>query len=303
VGVRKAALIDLAPDKGECLAAILRRLETEVVAWDWETCFASAPDLVVCPIDSIVHELATSTETWNSLQSILLTGAAGPDSATLDLQIRYGLFNFLPDELWRDPACIERILHCLLFPQEIFNLRLFLPHAASMRRLRVSTLAEKHHVAEEIVELIRPHTTNPRYTRDVHLIVNELINNAFFHSFRDDQGDQKYSPRRFTKLDDQDQVLIHVAVGPEGIALAVEDNRGSLAPAQVLRYMLRQTSGEGVYDSHGRGFYLISQLTHHLAVCIDPGHRTRIVSLSHFDDGKAVHTLEFFITNAARPLE
>jgi len=301
VSNRWAALINLPPDKQERLGAILGAMATQVCSVDWQRLGATPsgpPALVVAPIedyarnkDGLLPWLRQAGD--RPVMAVLAQAAALPE--TLRVQLEHDLLNVLPEPLWSDPPCLERTLRGLLFPGEMFDMGCLVPGAAVIEQFEITTLAEKHQIAEEVVVLARPYLTGRRHVRDIHLIINELINNAFFHSFRNPEGEEKYSPRRFSRLDKDEHVVLEAAMGDEAIALAVEDNCGTLSPREVLRYLLRQGSGEGLYDSHGRGFYLVCNLVDHLSICLVPGERSRVISMRHAGNTPPIRTLNFFI--------
>lgn len=296
--LRRVALIDLPPERQEPLAAILAGMGVAPFPTQWDDLAGPAPDFSIGAFETFMRALPAAV-TPDMLDAralpVALVGPMAPtNSELLSFQLEHGVIHLLPLDLWNEPACLERTIRGLLDARDLFEITRFLPVPVVRRRLPVATLAEKHQIAEEVAEIVRPFAQNQRQISNVYLIINELINNAFFHSFRDLSGAEKYTPRHFARLEEPDHVFVEVAAGPSGIALAVEDNRGSLSPQEVLRYMLRQTSGAGIYDSHGRGFYLVSNLVHHLSICLDPDRRTRIITLNHAAASE-IRTLDFFI--------
>lgn len=303
---RWAALINLPPEKEERLGAILAATETQILSMDWEqsspTPPPGSPALIVAPIEDYAcnkHTRLAWLRATEDRSAMAVLAQDAPTPETLRLQLDHDLLNVLPEALWNDPVCLERIVRGLLFPNEMFDISCFVPKAAAIEQFEITTLAEKHEIAEEVATLAQINAGDQRHIRDVYLIINELINNAFFHSFRNPEGEEKYSPRRFSRLDEGDRVVLEVAVAEDAIALAVEDNRGTLSPREVLKYLSRQSSGEGLYDSHGRGFYLVSNLVDHLGICLVPGERTRVVSMRHAGDTPPVRTLNFFVAPRA----
>jgi len=303
---RWAALINLAQDKQERLVAMVTAMGIRAVPMGWDQLTDPAPSdpqPSTLPALLIAHGEEFSRENvrreWHRPEevqrTIVLLAPAALTAETLRIQIHYDVFNVIPDALWNDPLCFERTMRGLLFPEEMFDVSRFVSNATTFKRFLITNLDEKHQVADEVAELARPFAEASQRIRDIRLIITELTNNAFFHSFLGDEGEEKYSPRRFLQLEQKDRVLLETAISEEAICMAVEDNRGTLKPQQALKYLLRQTSGEGVYDSHGRGFYLISNLVNHLDICLVPGVRMRVVALIHIKPASPVRTLNFFV--------
>jgi anti-sigma regulatory factor (Ser/Thr protein kinase) len=307
VSDRWAALINLSQEREARLAAILAPMGVRVCSMGWEQIAAQAPSdqppsappaLIVALAEDYGRESADLA--WlcpgerQTTVALLAQAALTPEG--LRTQLHYDIFNVIPDVLWDDPACFERTFRGLLFPEEMFDIQSFVPNAALVKCFTITNLVEKRQVADEIAALARPYTVAQRRLHDIRLVIIELINNALFHSFRDGEGQEKYSPRRFLQLEANDRVVLEAAMTDQAIALAVEDNRGTISPREVLKYLQRQTSGEGIYDSHGRGFYLVSSIVDHRSVCLVPGQRARVVAMSHAGKAPPIRTLNFYIS-------
>ena len=298
---RWAALISLPLEKRKQLEAVLESLGLSVHCREWErqtrTEPAGMPVLAVAPLEDYgqKHTLLTWTRPNVKRPPTALVGSGGLTPEILRFQLLHDVLNIVPESLWDDPLCLERTMRGLLFPEEMFNIRRFVPDATVVERLTIINLAEKHQIADEVASLVRVFAGTQHRTHDIRLIINELINNAFFHSFQNPEGEEKYTPRRFAQLEEGDRVALEVALSEKAVALAVEDNCGTISPREVLKYLLRQTSGEGVYDSHGRGFYLVSNLADHLSVCVKPGQRTRVTVMNHAGTEGHTRTLNFFV--------
>lgn len=293
------ALVDLSPDRQTQIEAVLTAAGARCAAIDWEECAGEPPAaLVIAPLDDYPREHARAKwlQSGGARPAVALLAPEAPTTESLRLQLHHDVFNVVPDALLDDRPSLEHLFRGLLDPEGMFELRRYVPDPTIFQQFPVATLAEKHQIADEVAGLVRPYSGSQRQVRDIYLIINELINNAFFHSFRNPEGEEKYSPRQFSSLEENDRVVLEVAAAEGLIALAVEDNRGTLSPREVLKYMLRQTSGEGIYDSHGRGFYLISNLVSRLSICLTPGKRSRIVSLTETDVENPVRMLNFYIT-------
>ncbi|MCX8035710.1 MAG: ATP-binding protein [Candidatus Sumerlaeia bacterium] len=295
---RWAALVHLPPDAAHRLAAFLeekgvcphiRRWETAGAQWP-----STPPELVVCPAET--YAAHRDCLPWlNNVPParVVLVSQALPLSDTLQLCLARNLVNVVPLALWEKPECFGRLFAALLEPQVAFNIRHWSPDSKP-EQFAVTSLADKQQIIENVTALVREQSAGVGQTRDIRLVVAELINNALFHSFRNGEGGEKYSPRQFSGLCAPDTVRVEAAVDRNSAVVAVEDNAGTLQPAEVLHHLHRQTTGEGVYDSHGRGLYLVYQLADHLNVCVAPRRRTQIVAVVHAAETPPP-TLAFFV--------
>lgn len=292
-----AASIDLPAGFHDTLASFLGRLDVRALKTSWpelaEKHGLTAPLLVVASFDSFAGETDLSADARSV--NLVLVAPRAPTSETLQCQIDHGPLNVFPEALWSDRECLERTLRGLLYPREMFDIRNRIGRISMHERFAVASLAEKHLVAQQAADLVLRVAGTQRRARSVHLIINELVNNAFFHSFRSPEGDRKYSPARFSRLCEGESVVLEVAASENTIALAVEDNSGTLNPTEVVAYLQRQISGEGLYDSHGRGFYLVSQLVDHLDICLAPGRCSHIVAITHVGRAEPLGMLTFFL--------
>lgn len=301
------ALINLPHEREESLTAILVALGVRVhriraratsVSTSSADLEAAPPALIFLPVEEYdrCRAVLRGFAVQGSRAAAVLLTPSVLTAEGLRTQMHYDVLNVIPDALWDDPGCLANTVRGLVFPHEMFDIRRFLPDAAVVERFTIASLVQKQQVAEEVMALAKPFAVAQNRLRDLGLIIIELINNAFFHSFRDGGGEAKYSPPFFSGLEDEESVLLEVAMNDAAIALAVEDNRGTLDPHEVLKYLRRQTSGAGIYDSHGRGFYLISSIADHLSVCLTPGQKARVVAVNHGGAGPRIGSLNFFVS-------
>jgi len=299
VSERWVALVEIPPEKRSLLEEILARIGALARNIQARPTRDRPPDLVLAPVEKFTRlgEIALGFNPAASPIPTALVAPAAVSPELLHLQLSHRFLNLIPEALWERPRCLERILRGLLFPNEAFDTRRFIGRPLLAERFPIGSLDEKHRVAREVIRLVGPHSAGEQQLRDIRLAINELINNAFFHPFRGPEGERKYSPRNFSRLERGDRVELELVVAEDAVAVAVEDNRGRLAPSEVLRYLLRQATGEGLYDSHGRGFYLVSHIVDHLCICLAPGEKARVVAVFHTDEAPPLRTLNFFVAH------
>ncbi len=295
---RWAALVHLPPEAAHQLATLLEEKGVCPHVRRWENAGANwpstPPELTVCPAETYaVHRSLLPWLDQVPPPRVILVSQALPLSDTLQLCLARDILNVVPLALWERPDCLGRLFGGFLEPETAFEMRHWLPDSETERFVAAS-LADKHRIIESVTALVRERNAAVAQARDIRLIVAELINNALFHSFRDSEGREKYSPRQFFGLTDRDTVLVEAAADRNAVIVSVEDNAGTIEPTEVLHHLHRQTTGEGVYDNHGRGLYLVYQLADHLNICVAPRRRTRIVTMVHAAETPPP-TLAFFV--------
>jgi anti-sigma regulatory factor (Ser/Thr protein kinase) len=104
------------------------------------------------------------------------------------------------------------------------------------------------------------------------LVVKEAVTNCVFHAFRQAGApERKYEPEKFEGLEDGDEVSVCLAKTDNGVAIRVTDNAGTLGPLRLGNSLDRHRTDRGLFDSRGRGFYLMRQLSQRLVVIVERG--------------------------------
>lgn len=104
------------------------------------------------------------------------------------------------------------------------------------------------------------------------LVVKEGITNCIFHAFRQKGShERKYNPDEFSTLDGEDTVNVIFGKTDREIVMRIQDNSGSLAPLRIANSLDRQTTEQGIFDSRGRGFYLMRHLSDRAVLLVHRG--------------------------------
>lgn len=109
--------------------------------------------------------------------------------------------------------------------------------------------------------------------RDVHLVYEEIVNNAFFHAFGAVRGE-----RRERVLPEGQALEVSWFASPTFAGFQVTDRKGKLNRVEVWERFIRQVSLEGLLDTAGRGLYLAHLLTRMLLITVIPGRETRVAA-------------------------
>jgi anti-sigma regulatory factor (Ser/Thr protein kinase) len=135
---------------------------------------------------------------------------------------------------------------------------------------------ERHDIVEGICRELAAAFGEDYQVTEHRLILDEILNNALFHAFRDGDGSPLYGPGVSRALRSGDRIEIERAIGPDCFVFRVSDNAGRLEPEVVLREIGRQFSGQGWLQSRGRGLFLAFSFSHAFILDRIPGRRTRL---------------------------
>lgn len=117
----------------------------------------------------------------------------------------------------------------------------------------------------------------------------ELMTNALFYGARDEQGDRKAEWVKDFRLPDSEAVIVTVCVDGEKLGVSVLDRGGKLDKNTVLYWLDRQTTHDenglpyGIFDVHGRGFFITRKSVDRFIVNIERGRRCEAIIFNYFD--------------------
>lgn len=213
-------------------------------------------------------------------------------SAARRLKINY----MLPDCGWLHAPDWERWLHWVLTPPGNLGLKDLLKPGYFTKSFTVTNNANKRMPTEAISEWAENNDIPQSDIYDFRLAMEELINNAIYHGFRNWMNQDKYRMNTFKELAASEEVLAEIAADDEMFGICVKDNGGNLSHDKTLERILNQLSLSGLMDENGRGLFLIYTLSSRMFVKLDPGESTEVIAL-FFRDPKPAQ-----VEPAARPI-
>jgi DNA-binding NarL/FixJ family response regulator len=120
--------------------------------------------------------------------------------------------------------------------------------------------------------------------RRIHLctILNEILTNAVYYGVRNEQGDRKETWSRDFELAEPEAVLLETAHDGAKLAITITDPGGRLDRKTVLHWLHRQLVRDdnglpkGIFDNHGRGFFISRSFSDRLSISIEKGKRCEV---------------------------
>ena len=177
------------------------------------------------------------------------------------------------------PFPVKEVLDTVdsLLTRRIFGIR---------RHIEPGTPIIRHAVQchQDILDLSESISNMAEGRRKIHLctIMNEILTNAVYYGVRNEPGDQKESWAREFALEDAETVVVETAQDQQKLVITVTDPGGSLKRDTVLHWLHRQLARDenglplGIFDNHGRGFFISRSFSDRLSISIERGRRCEV---------------------------
>ena len=162
-------------------------------------------------------------------------------------------------------------------PDKAFGLRRYLPVMLKSEEIR--SRDDKSYIVSKVINFFGANGYSSTMLYDVRLVLEEMINNAIYHAFRDEQGNEKYRPQTFHELLHNEIVKVDYGAHGDLAGFMVGDNRGNLTPAHIVETLSRQYDKTGLYSQSGRGLFLSRRFSDALIINIRKDKTTQIISL------------------------
>jgi CheY-like chemotaxis protein len=201
----------------------------------------------------------------------------------LELALKYDIGNIFVKTAPFNFNELSSILVTLL-KNEIFGLTHYFNEDVELTQFKINNSKNLDKDASKIVNFIGETDQQNR----LELVIVELLTNAIFYGIRRELPDKKELWEHNFVLPDEQAVLVAVARDSEKYGISISDLGGRLRKADVLYWLNRQISrGQdglplGLYDSHGRGFFIVRKFIDRLIVNIDHTRRTEMIIINYY---------------------
>ncbi|NUP89087.1 MAG: response regulator [Candidatus Sumerlaeia bacterium] len=235
-------------------------------------------DINMKPMNGI-ELLVEAHRRWPETRRALITGYDVDDY--IRLIKRHRITNVITKATPFDFQEFVNTVKNILEPSRVFGLDRHLGADATLRRRRLRTHEEKDAMTEEMVSALHPLIEVPRRAFELRLVFEEIVNNSFFHAFRNADGTPVHSKDRQDDLAEHEEVTVEYGHDAEQVGFSVTDSAGSLSVDRFLEKIERQVTQDGLMDEDGRGLFLARAFSSRLIVNIEPSRRTQIIVLFH----------------------
>ena len=223
-----------------------------------------------------------------------LVTSVDSDEYLVDLR-RWGLLQVAIKNIPVHADEVRLFVNSLCDPLNGFGLPQYLSGTMEMYNLSIHNIREKNEAIERVINHFATANFNVHELYDVRLILEETLNNSFFHAFRTATGEEKYSLHAFRQLEPHEKVRIEYGNNARLAGFTVTDNAGTLSIRTILNKLERQLNREGLHDSSGRGLYLSRMLSTAFVINIEEARRTQLVAL--FDERRRMQRPKPFMIN------
>ncbi|NLE01317.1 MAG: response regulator [Fibrobacter sp.] len=260
-------------------------LEAESGPQALEILKTSRVDLVLSDINMPVMKgfdlLKEVREHYPAIKRVLITAYNVEDY--LELALKHDIGNIFVKAA---PFNFKELSSCLsnLLNNDFFGLKHYFNSDVEITEFKINSSKGLDKDAEKIVEIAGESEKRKR----VELVIVELLTNAIFYGMRNELPDKKETWKHDFVLPDDKAIAVSVAKDSEKYAISISDLGGRLKKSDVLYWLNRQISRDqdglplGLYDSHGRGFFIVRKYIDRLIINIDQAKRTEVIIVNYY---------------------
>lgn len=173
-----------------------------------------------------------------------------------------------------------------LLEEKVFGIE---RHMAGPSRILTWDLTEPDQIDLISAEIAGFHPPGPANHR-FRVVLVELMTNALFYGARNERGDRKEDWVKDFRLAGSEAVKVTLGLDGEKIGVSVLDGGGKLDKHTVLYWLDRQTTPDesglpkGVFDYHGRGFFITRKYVDRLVINIEKAKRCECCIFNFFEN-------------------
>lgn len=208
----------------------------------------------------------------------------------LRLALEHGVGNIIPKTT---PFSFDeiRVVVTNLLSESFFGLQRYLREGTTLAEARLTCHAQIMKIAEQVSSNVPDSAKASRLA----LVMNELLTNAVYYGGRCESSGDKATWKTDFELPPEKAVEVRWATDNEKLGFSVADTGGKLKKEDVLYWLCRQVERDekgvpkGVFDSHGRGFFIARTYVDSLVVNIKAGYRTEVIGLAYNNQSAVRH--------------
>lgn len=222
-------------------------------------------------------------EQYPSVKRILITAYNVEDY--LELALKYDIGNIFAKTTPFNFEELSSVLQKLL-NNDIFGLERYFKPPYESTSVKISSSKNLNKDAKTIAQFIGDKDRIHR----LELVIVELLTNAIFYGIRQEAPDRKEFWIHDFELPQDQAIDVTIAFDSEKYGISISDSGGRLKKNEVLYWLNRQSAHDlnglpvGIYDSHGRGFFIARKYIDRLIVNIDQKHKTEVIVINYFQN-------------------
>ena len=192
----------------------------------------------------------------------------------------YHIGRVLPRKLLSPEAdnahSVKSLIHSLWEPQAGIGLKAHLGALANSQTVQMANSNDIGKTFDLLRQFFELHQAEDIV--DLSTVLMEALTNAVYHAPRDKAGAKKYQKgQRIDALLPNEIVTVEYGWNGDVMGISIRDQWGSVHIRDLLFWLSRNVSGEGLLDTSGRGIYLMHTLVDRCVVNLHPGEMTEIL--------------------------
>lgn len=249
-------------------------------------------DLVLSDINMPVMKgfelLAKVREKFPATKRALIT--AYDVDEYLKLALDHDVGNIIPKANPFNFDDVKMVVHNLI-SEDFFGLESYLREGATIHGESLRTQREIGSIAEKIVSSVEGEDRQGK----LRIVLIELLTNAMFYGARGVTTANKEDWETDFELPEKDAIETYWGDDGEKMGFSVVDKGGHLSKKDVLHWLHRQTDKDeqglplGVFDTHGRGFFIARRYVDSLLINVKSTVKTEIIGLNYLEPAAGRH--------------
>ncbi|MGD9580859.1 MAG: response regulator [Vampirovibrionia bacterium] len=177
----------------------------------------------------------------------------------------------------------SRVIHNLLIKDNLFGLSHYLLPETNINTIKIQNRDSIKLAIDRIKSIAINTKLDPTTVKKFVLSTEEAILNACIYASVENIGRERPKFSVFFDLEEFSPVHVSFGYDEEKLGISICDSGGKLQKEDILYWISRNISGEGVFDNHGRGLFLMRVNTDRMVINVEPGKRTEVVLIKYFE--------------------
>ena len=226
---------------------------------------------------------AEDLKSFRDSELIFLTEHVPDDYIVLGKKL--GVHNVLAKSVTSRPDWLEKEFVWTLHPstEKAISLETLVPEPTYQETMTIACSDDIQKVFQQTIHLVEK-LISEEMSFEIGTTLMEAFTNAVYHGNVNEKGEQVFEKGSFVEaLAPNQTVDVTFAMNTECFALSITDQGGSLTAEVVMYWLERNVTGEGVFDTGGRGLFLMHCLMDRLLIRIIPQKKTEIFLFKEYN--------------------
>jgi anti-sigma regulatory factor (Ser/Thr protein kinase) len=218
-------------------------------------------------------------------QSELMFLTQHPPDDYIVLAKKLGVYNVLAKSETYRSDWLEKELRWVFQPasRATISLETLVPEAIHSQSMTIANSDEIKTVFNRTIQLVET-LISEEMSFEIGTTLIEAFTNAVYHGNVDETGAEVYEKGSFIEaLAPHQTVDVRFAMNTTCFALSITDQGGSLTTEAVMYWLERNVTGEGLFDTGGRGLFLMHCLMDRLLIRIIPNKKTELFLFKEYN--------------------